>query len=71
MDRDVREMRQLFGAKLAVTETLAARGVVLDAQAREAIGWTLVSLIEGDGVDAGTAVEMVILAHLPHRTEAA
>ncbi|MFO0991920.1 MAG: hypothetical protein U1E67_08325 [Hyphomicrobiales bacterium] len=71
MDRDVREMRQLFGAKLAVTEALTARGVALDAQAREAIGWTLISLIEGDGVDAKAAVEIVIRAHLPHRTEVA
>jgi hypothetical protein len=71
LDRDVRKMRLLFGAKLAVTETLTAGGVVLDAQARETIGWTLVSLIEGDGVDAKAAVEMVIRAHLSPPIEAA
>lgn len=53
----------LLETKDRIERALAERGVVLDPQARDAIGWTLKSLTEDDGYDLGTAADRILEIH--------
>jgi|EndMetStandDraft_5_1072996.scaffolds.fasta_scaffold3227428_1 hypothetical protein len=55
--------RSMLAAKDSIERTLIERGVELDAQGRESIGWALKALTEDDGFSLDAAVHRILDVH--------
>jgi hypothetical protein len=53
----------MLAAKDSIERTLIERGVELDAQGRDSIGWALKALTEDDGFSLDGAVHRILDVH--------
>ena len=61
MDRA--RIREVLEAKERIERTLLDRGVELDGQGRDSIGWALKALVEDEGYSLETAVHRILEVH--------